>query len=291
MRTSKRSKTVRFILLALMLILGMIIIGCGQGQDANNGQTPADNDAELEGSITIAGSTSVQPFSEVLAEAFVAKHSGTQVNVQGGGSSQGITAVLSGAADIGSSSRELKDEEKAQNLVEFTLALDGIAIAVNPANEVSDLTLEQLKNIYLGNITNWSEVGGNDAEITVVNREEGSGTRGAFEELVMGEEVIFNGAVIQNSTGAVKTIVESDKNAIGYISLAVADDKVKAVKIEGVEPTVDNIISGQYKISRPFLYITAEEPQGLVKAYLDYAMSDEGQALIVEEGAISKTLK
>jgi phosphate transport system substrate-binding protein len=221
----------------------------------------------------------------------MAKYPGTEVNVQGGGSSQGVTAVLSKTADIGAVSRELKEEEKAKNLKEFTLALDGIAVAVNPENKVDDLTLEQLKNIYLGNITNWNEVGGSDATITLVNREAGSGTRGAFEELVMGEDTISDKAIVQNSTGAVKTIIESDKNAIGYISLAVADDKVKAVKIEGIEATAENIISGQYKISRPFIYITAEEPQGLAKAFLDFALSDEGQTIVVEEGAISKTIK
>ncbi len=289
MQVLKSRKSFGFILLGVLLLMSLAVLGCGdtETQDSDNQQ----QSGELSGTITIAGSTSVQPFSDVLAEEFMAKNPGTQVNVQGGGSSQGISAVVSGTADIGSSSRELKDEEKAQNLKEYTLALDGIAVAVNPANEVSGLTLEQLKSIYFGNITNWSEVGGSDAAITVVNREEGSGTRGAFEELVMGEEAIFDGAIVQNSTGAVKTIVESDKNAIGYISLAVADDKVKVVKIEGVEATVDNIISGQYKISRPFLYITAEEPQGSVRAYLDFVMSDEGQAIVVEEGAISETLK
>lgn len=289
MQVLKSRKSFGFILLGVLLLMSLAVLGCGdtETQDSDNQQ----QSGELSGTITIAGSTSVQPFSDVLAEEFMAKNPGTQVNVQGGGSSQGISAVVSGTADIGSSSRELKDEEKAQNLKEYTLALDGIAVAVNPANEVSGLTLEQLKSIYFGNITNWSEVGGSDAAITVVNREEGSGTRGAFEELVMGEEAIFDGAIVQNFTGAVKTIVESDKNAIGYISLAVADDKVKVVKIEGVEATVDNIISGQYKISRPFLYITAEEPQGSVRAYLDFVMSDEGQAIVVEEGAISETLK
>lgn len=284
-----RKKYFHYFILGSLLFMSLAVIGCGGSEKkdtANQGQS-----GELSGSITIAGSTSVQPFSEVLAEEFMTKYPGTEVNVQGGGSSQGVTAVVSKTADIGSVSRELKEEEKAKNLKEFTLALDGIAVAVNPENKVDDLTLEQLKNIYLGNITNWSEVGGSDADITLVNREAGSGTRGAFEELVMGEDTISDKAIVQNSTGAVKTIIESDKNAIGYISLAVTDDKVKAVKIEGIEATADNIISGQYKIARPFIYITAEEPRGLAKAFIDYALSDEGQAIVVEEGAISKTLK
>ncbi|MDD3894088.1 MAG: phosphate ABC transporter substrate-binding protein [Syntrophomonadaceae bacterium] len=289
MSVLKREKTFSLILLGALLLMSLAIIGCG-GSEKQDADSQGES-SELSGSITIAGSTSVQPFSDVLAEEFMAKYPGTQINVQGGGSSQGITAVVSGTADIGAVSRELKDEEKAENLKEYNLALDGIAIAVNPANQVSDLTLEQLKNIYLGNITNWSEVGGSDAVITLVNREEGSGTRGAFEELVMGEDAIADYAIVQNSTGAVKTIIETDKNAIGYISLAVADEKVKSLKIEGVEASADNVISGQYKISRPFIYITTEEPAGLVKAYLDFVLSDEGQAIVVEEGAISETLK
>ncbi|HNX29255.1 MAG TPA: phosphate ABC transporter substrate-binding protein [Syntrophomonadaceae bacterium] len=289
MSVLKREKTFSLILLGALLLMSLAIIGCG-GSEKQDADSQGES-SELSGSITIAGSTSVQPFSDVLAEEFMVKYPGTQVNVQGGGSSQGITAVVSGTADIGAVSRELKDEEKAENLKEYNLALDGIAIAVNPANQVSDLTLEQLKNIYLGNITNWSEVGGSDAVITLVNREEGSGTRGAFEELVMGEDAIADYAIVQNSTGAVKTIIETDKNAIGYISLAVADEKVKSLKIEGVEASADNVISGQYKISRPFIYITTEEPTGLVKAYLDFVLSDEGQAIVVEEGAISEILK
>lgn len=282
-------KSKKYLVGAMLLLLSLAIIGCG-GSGKQDTEKQGQS-GELSGSITIAGSTSVQPFSEVLAEEFMGKYPGTEVNVQGGGSSQGVTAVVSKTSDIGAVSRELKEEEKAKNLKEFTLALDGIAVAVNQENKVNDLTLEQLKNIYLGNITNWNEVGGSDAAITLVNREAGSGTRGAFEELVMGEDTISDKAIVQNSTGAVKTIIESDKNAIGYISLAVADDKVKAVRIEGIEASAENIISGQYKISRPFIYITAEEPQGLAKAFLDFALSDEGQTIVVEEGAISKTIK
>jgi phosphate transport system substrate-binding protein len=229
----------------------------------------------------------VQPFSEVLAEEFKAKNPGVQINVQGGGSSVGIEAAVSGAAQIGASSRGLKAEEKAQGLVDTTIALDGIAIVVNPANSVPGLKTEQVMNIYLGNIKNWKEVGGPDAVITVVTREEGSGTRDAFSDLVMAKKDIVKTAIVQNSTGAVRTTVASDKNAIGYISLASMNQEVKAVDIDGAAASEANVKAGTYKIQRPFLYATKGNPDGLAKAFIDFVLSPEGQQLIVEEGAFS----
>lgn len=280
-------KIVTFLLLGMLLITAGIAAGCSKTETQENTE-PEQGAAtkQLSGTLTIAGSTSVQPFSEVVAEEFMAKNPEVQVNVQGGGSSQGIEAAISGAADIGSSSRELKDEEKSQ-LVETRIALDGIAIVVHKDNPVGALSREQVKNIYLGNITNWKEVGGSDTAITVVSREEGSGTLDAFLSLVMDKEEITDKAIIQNSTGAVRTAVAGDKNGIGFISLAKVNEEVKALDIDGVKATVENIKSDTYKLYRTFLYVTKSEPEGLSKAFIDFVMSDEGQNLMVEEGAIS----
>lgn len=285
MKSQKIRRITSFILLGLLLIGTGIVAGCGQKQTEN--QPTPNTPAALSGALTIAGSTSVQPFSEVLAEKFMADNKGVQINVQGGGSSVGIEAAVSGAANIGASSRALKDEEKAKGLVDTKIALDGIAVVVNPANTVTGLKAEQVMNIYLGNIKNWKEVGGPDAPITVVTREEGSGTRDAFVELVLAKKEIIKTAIVQNSTGAVRTTVAGDKNAIGYVSMASLKPEVKALQIDGVVANEANVKNGTYKIQRPFLYVTKGEPQGLAKAFIDFVLSAEGQKLIVEEGAFS----
>lgn len=278
----RRGKKAVYLALAAMLAVSMFIAGCGK----DSKQNPTQGTSELQGTITIAGSTSVQPFSEVLAEKFMEKNPKVKINVQGGGSGQGITAATNGAAQIGASSRELKDEEKAQ-LVETKIAMDGIAVVLNPANPVASLTADQIKNIFMGNIKNWKEVGGLDAVITVVSREEGSGTRSAFEELLMSKQPVVKTAIVQSSTGAVKTTIAGDKNAIGFDSLAAVDSSIKSVKIEGVDASAANIKSGTYKASRPFIYLTKGQPEGLTKAFIDFVMSDEGQQIMVKQGAIS----
>lgn len=278
----KRRRLISFVLLGLLLVIAGLAAGCGQQEVADKTEGK-----QLSGTITVAGSTSVQPFSDVLAEEFIKKHPGVQINVQGGGSSQGIQVAVSGAANIGASSRELKQEEKSQGLVETTIALDGIAVIVHPSNPVAEIALDDLRNVYLGNIKNWKELGGKDSPITVVCREAGSGTRGAFEELVMNKENISNQVVIQPSTGAVKTTVAGDEKAIGFVSMASVDKDVKVLKIDGVEASVANVKNGSYKISRPFLYLTKGEANGLTQAFIDFVLSDEGQALMQEEGAIT----
>jgi phosphate transport system substrate-binding protein len=279
---SRGQKITGFLLLGLLLLGAAMVSGCGK-QKATN-----DSTTGISGTLTIAGSTSVQPFSDVLAEKFMEKNKNVQVNVQGGGSSQGIEAATSGAAAIGSSSRAVKDEEKTKgNLVDTTIALDGIAIIVHPANTVGNLKTEDIQNIYLGNIKNWKEVGGSDAPITVVSREEGSGTREAFTSLVMDKKDILKTAIIQNATGAVRTTVVGDKNAIGYVSLASLNESVKALEIDGAAATDANVKAGTYKLQRPFVYVTKEAPAGLAKAFIDFVLSAEGQKIITDEGAIS----
>ncbi|UWG98617.1 phosphate ABC transporter substrate-binding protein [Dehalobacter sp. DCM] len=264
----------KLLILILAGILALSVSGCG-----NSGT------AQQQATITVAGSTSVQPISEALAEAFMEKNKDIKVNVQGGGSGAGIKSAQEGTADIGSSSRELKSDEAG--LTETVICKDGILVAVNPQNTVSDLTLEQIKKIYSGDITNWKEVGGADQAINIVTREAGSGTRGAFEELVMGKDTaISDKAVVQNTTGAVRAAVAGDANAIGYISMASIDDTVKVITVEGVAGNAENVINGTYKIQRPFLYLTKGEPAGAVKTFIDFVLSEEGQSIIEQEGLV-----
>ncbi len=268
-------------IVGLMLLAAFAVAGCGNGEE--------DSSQELSGKLTIAGSTSVQPFSDVLAEEFMASNPNVEISVQGGGSSQGVTAAASGAAEIGAASRNVKEEEMTANpdLVVTQIAIDGVAVVAHPSNPVKDVTLEDIKNIYLGNITNWKDLGGKDAVITVVSREEGSGTRDAFVGMVMDDEEIAPSAIIQNSNGAVRTAVAGDENSIGFVSLAMVNNEIKALEVEGVAASVENIKAGTYKISRPFNYITKNDPEGLAKVFIDFVLSDEGQKIMVDEGAIS----
>lgn len=270
-----------FFLMLLGFMLALLMAGCGTDSAIPGNNT--DN-----GTLTIAGSTSVQPFSDVLAEKFMNQNSDVRINVQGGGSSQGVTAVLSSVADIGAVSRNLKEEEKNKgDLVTTKLAIDGVAIVVHPSNITKGLTLDEVRDIYLGKIKNWKELGGEDVPITVVSREEGSGTREAFTKIVMNKEDIKPDVLIQNANGAVRSTVAGDKNSIAYLSLAYVDSTVKALDIDGVAANVKNVQSGEYKLQRPFLYITNGQPSGLAKAYLDFVLSEEGQDIVEQEGAIS----
>ena len=219
---------------------------------------PAETTTDLSGSISMVGSTSMEKLANALSEAFMEEHPDVTVTAEFVGSGAGIEAVTNGTTDIGNSSRSLKDEEKAAGVVENVVAIDGIAVCVDPANEVADLTKEQLTNIYNGTVTNWKEVGGADEPIIVIGREAGSGTRGAFEELVD----LVDGCKYANeldSTGAVIAKVASTPGAIGYASLDALDDSVKALSLEGVEATAENIKAGNYFLSRPFVMATKGE--------------------------------
>lgn len=237
------------------------------------------------GGLTLAGSTSVEPFAELLAEEYMTQHpQSPPINVQGGGSTAGIQAAQTGVADIGMSSRELRDDETG--LQTITIARDAIAIIVNPRNQVSDLTLEQIRAIFSGQITNWRAVGGNDHPITLVTREEGSGTRGAFQELAMGKEEILGEAIVQDSNGAVRELVAGDPYAIGYISLGIADERVRVLKVDGVNPSIESVEKGEYLLVRPFLFVLKGEPQGLAKDFIEFVLSQGAQDLLTQEGLV-----
>ena len=250
---------------------------------------PAETTTDLSGSISMVGSTSMEKLANALSEAFMEEYPDVTVTAEFVGSGAGIEAVTNGTADIGNSSRSLKDEEKAAGVVENVVAIDGIAVCVDPANEVADLTKEQLTNIYNGTVTNWKEVGGADEPIIVIGREAGSGTRGAFEELVD----LVDGCKYANeldSTGAVIAKVASTPGAIGYASLDALDDSVKALSLEGVEATAENIKAGNYFLSRPFVMATKgeiSEQNDLVRAWFDFVLGDEGQQVASEVGLIT----
>ncbi len=250
---------------------------------------PAETTADLSGSISMVGSTSMEKLANALSEAFMEKYPDVTVTAEFVGSGAGVEAVTNGTADIGNSSRSLKDEEKAAGVVENVVAIDGIAVCVDPANEVANLTKEQLTNIYNGTITNWKEVGGADEPIIVIGREAGSGTRGAFEELVDLKDACKYANEL-DSTGAVIAKVASTPGAIGYASLDALDDSVKALSLEGVEATAENIKAGNYFLSRPFVMATKgeiSEQNDLVQAWFDFVLGDEGQQIASEVGLIT----
>lgn len=283
-----KKKLLTGLLAAAVLVASLGMAGCGSGGDGKDASTN-------KGSVVIAGSTSVQPLSEAMAEVYMDSNPDVTVEVQGGGSGQGIKSIEEKIADIGSLSREVKDEEKASVAEEYVVAKDGVAVVVNKDVKTDDLTLEQIKDIYTGKITNWKDVGGDDKPITVVSREEGSGTRGAFTEITgvlekddAGNETdkTTKDALVQPSTGAVKETVAKTPDSIGYVSLGALDDSVKTVKVEGTEATVDNVLSGDYKIQRPFVYVVNSEMSDTAKAFIDFAKGAEGQKIVEENGFI-----
>ena len=249
-------------------------------------EVPSDGPGtELSGRLQIAGSTTVQPLVQALAEVFVESYPDVDIDVQSGGSSLGVKSAAEGTTPIGMASRELKQSEidEYPDLVEHTIARDGIAIAAHTGVPVDGLSLDEVRQIFAGQIVNWSEVGGPDESIIVVSREEGSGTRGAFEEMVMGDSLIADTVLLQPSNGAVKTTVATTPNAIGYLSFGYLDDSVKTVAVDGVEPTVANAQSDAYPVVRPLNLLTLGEPTGLEAAFLDFIFSEAGQVVVAQD--------
>lgn len=245
--------------------------------------------AGLSGSISMSGSTSMEKVANALCESFMKKYPDVTVTVEFTGSSAGVESVLSGKCDIGNSSRNLKEEEKASGAAENIMAIDGIAVAVDPNNKVTGLTKDQLTGIYTGSIKNWSEVGGENMPIVVVGREAGSGTRGAFEEILKVEDACTYANEL-DSTGAVMAKVASTPGAIGYISLDAVDDSVIALALDGAEPTAENIKAGTYFLNRPFVMATngeVSQQSDLVQTWFDYVFSAEGQEVVKAAGLVT----
>lgn len=279
-------KRILSVILGVTLVLTMV--GCGSKNNSSiNNTEKTGEESKLKGTVAVVGSTTVQPIAQSIADEFAKVESGIKVDVQGIGSSAGVKAANEGIADIGMASRELKAAEEEWGLDKHIVAYDGIAIIFNPENRANNLTKEQVKKIFMGEITNWKELGGADLEILVVSREAGSGTRGAFEELtdLEGEEgsLVTEEAEIKDGNGAVKAFVAGDENSIGYISLGYIDETVKPAVIDGVDASVENVKSGTYPIFRPLLMITKGEVSDITQAYLDYALGAEGQAIVAEK--------
>ena len=303
-------------LLALLMSLTMTaaLIGCGSADQTASAETAETTEAteettedtvgdtasseaeateeapaaDLSGTISLAGSTSMEKLCEAMSESFMETYPGVTVTVEYTGSGAGLESLASGSVDIGNSSRHLKDEEVAGGAVENVVAIDGIAVIVDPANSVSDIPADKLAAIYKGEITNWSDLGGNDEAIVVIGRESGSGTRDAFEELLEVKDACKYAQEL-DSTGGVKAKVAATPGAIGYVSLDVVDESIKAVAIDSVEPTEANIIAGDYLLSRPFVMATNGEisaQNDLVKGWFDYISSDAGKDVIKSAGLI-----
>lgn len=260
-------------------------------EDTASGEAEATEEApaaDLSGTISLAGSTSMEKLCEAMSESFMETYPEVTVTVEYTGSGAGLESLASGSVDIGNSSRHLKDEEVAGGAVENVVAIDGIAVIVDPANSVSDIPADKLAAIYKGEITNWSELGGDDEAIVVIGRESGSGTRDAFEELLEVKDACKYAQEL-DSTGGVKAKVAATPGAIGYVSLDVVDESIKAVSIDSVEPTETNIIAGDYLLSRPFVMATNGEisaQNDLVKGWFDYISSDAGKDVIKSVGLI-----
>ncbi len=282
-------KTTLKIIIALLLSIVLVSFAACNGAD-NAEETSAPTEAAaagLSGEITVSGSTSVEKVGVALGDEFMALYPDVTYTYEGIGSSGGVKNANDATTMLGTASRNIKDSEKEYGMTEKVLAYDGIAVIVNPENGVSELTVEQVQGIYLGEITNWSEVGGEDAEIAVVSREDGSGTRGAFEEIVEFEDALTASALIKDGNGNVQATVAETPLAIGYVSFTYVDESVKGVLIEDAEPTVENVLNGSYKISRPFNIVYHEENlSDAAKAFLEWIDTAEAKEIIAEKGAI-----
>lgn len=276
-----KKKSMKIIIAAMVATMSMgIFVGCGGKDNSSSG-------GDKSATISISGSTSIGPLMEKEAAAYKKENTNVNIEIQQIGSSAGIKNAISGVSEIGMASRELKDEEKTE-VKETVIAFDGIGLIVHPNNTATNLTIDQIKEIYTGKITNWKEVGGKDAPIVVVSRDESSGTRSAFQELVdFTSEELEKSATIADGNGSVKTTVATNENAIGYVSFETIDTSVKALTVDNVEPTPENVLSKTYSLSRPFILVYTESKiteDG--KKFIDYILSDAGQTIVEEAGGI-----
>jgi phosphate transport system substrate-binding protein len=270
-------KSAAFFLLGLFS-LAPLFAGASkeQGGSGGTGTSPAPY------TVTVAGSTSVNPLMELLTAEYKKSHANVSFNISATGSGDGIKAVPAETSEIGMSSRELSASEKGTGIDEHLIAIDGIAVIVNTANPLSNLTVDQIRDIYTGAVTDWSQVGGRAGKIAVVSREPGSGTRGAFEEIVKFQDKLVNGATEFDGTGAVIAEISRNADAVGYISLGSVNSSVKALSVDGTAASTANVVNGSYKISRPFLLLTkrGKNLNAETTAFLDWILTPAGQAIV-----------
>ena len=295
-----KKKILSLLVAASMMTFGLA--GCGstdtgntdassdanQSTDTTTDAGTSDASSDLSGAISLAGSTSMEKLCEALSESFMEKYPNISVTVEYTGSGAGLESLAAGSVDIGNASRHLKEEETSAGAVENVVAIDGIAVITDKDNEVTDVSVEDLAKIYKGEITNWSELGGQDEAIVVIGREAGSGTRDAFEELLDVADACQYAQEL-DSTGGVLAKVAATPGAIGYVSLDVVDDTIQTVSLDGVAPTEENILAGDYLLSRPFVMATngeISEQNELVQTWFDYVNSEDGKNVISSVGLI-----
>lgn len=268
--------------IGLLLLSILTVLTACSNKNKDTAESSGNN-----ATVSISGSTSVGPLAEKLAAKYTEKDN-TNIEINQIGSSAGITNAISGVSEIGMSSRDLKEEEVASGLNEVIIAYDGIVVVTHPSNKVKDLTMEQVKQIFTGEITNWSELGGDDLEIVVVSREDGSGSRDAFQEIVeySSGELIRN-SIIASGNGNIKTTVANNKHAVGFISFEYIDENISTIDINGVEATAENVLQKKYSLSRPFLFVYKEgQLTEAGQQFIDFILSEEGQLIAAEAGAI-----
>jgi phosphate transport system substrate-binding protein len=242
--------------------------------------------ANLTGNLKIAGSTSMQPLSTELANAFMQKNPNVKITVVGGSTASGLGFVQDGSADIGAVSRMLTAAEMSTDK-NFLIAMEGVVVIVHPSNKVASLTLDQARQIFDGQISNWQNVGGSNASIDLFTRDLGAGNRAVFQDILLKNDQFSSSAGVQTSADGMRSAVATDPNAIGFISLGDLDKSVKALALQGVQPTEQTVFNGSYQVSRPFFYVTKDEPQGLVKAFIDFVLSPDGQAIVAATKLVS----
>jgi phosphate transport system substrate-binding protein len=275
-------KKISIVLLLQAASLVAVFAGGAKDQNAGGGAAQSAAPAPASYTVTVAGSTSVSPLMELLIADYAKVRPNVKFNISATGSGDGIKAVPAETAEIGMSSRALSPAEIGTGIDEHLIAIDGIAVIVNSGNPVSNLTIEQIRDIYTGAVTDWSQVGGKAGKIAVVSREPGSGTRGAFEEIVKFQDKLVMGAIEFDGTGAVKAEISRNADAVGYISLGSVDASVKTLSVGGVAASTGNVVNGSYKIARPFLLLTKKgrSLNAETTAFLDWILTDAGQAIV-----------